>query len=67
MKTEWFVANVTALESPETVEYAILGVIFPDTAERAILKVILASFFGQARPYLRSGSHFLRQEPPLEP
>ena len=45
MKTEWFVANVTALESPETVEYAILGVIFPDTAERAILMVILASFF----------------------
>ena len=46
MKTEWLVTDVTAIESR-------------DRAERAILGVILAGrFFGQFRPYLWSGSHF---------
>ena len=47
MKTEWLVTNVTAVGSP-------------DGAERAILGVILAGhFFGQFKPYLLSGSHFV--------
>ena len=54
MEIEWFVANVTAMGSP-------------DRAERAILGVILAGrVFGHARLFLWWGSRFLRQEPPRE-
>ena len=47
MKIQWLVANVTAVGSPGRVERAIVGMIL---AERV---------FGQFRPYLRSGSHFV--------
>ena len=54
MKVKWLVADVTAVRSPER-------------PERAIFGVILAwRVFGQFRPYLGSGSHFVRQESPLE-
>ena len=55
MKKEWLVTDVTAICPP-------------DRAERAIFGVILAGqFFGQFRNVVLSGSHFLMQEPPLEP
>ena len=39
----------------------------PDRAERASLEVILyGCVFDQFRQYLRLGSHFVRQEPPLD-
>ena len=45
----------------------ITAVGFPEIAERAILGVILAwRCFGQFRPSLWSGSHFVMWEPPLE-
>ena len=54
MKIEWLVTNETAVG-------------YPDRAERVIFGVILAErVFGQIRQYLHSGSHFVRQEPPLE-
>ena len=47
MKIEWLVADVIAIVSP-------------DRGERAILEVILAGrCFGQFRPYLWPGSHFV--------
>jgi len=47
MKIEWLVTDVTPVE-------------FPDRAERAIMGLILAKLgFGQFRPYLQSGSHFV--------
>ena len=47
MKIECWVADVTAVGSP-------------DISERAILGVILAwHFFGQFRPYLLSGNYFV--------
>ena len=47
MKINWLVADITAVGSP-------------DRAERAILGVILTrGYFGQFRPYLWSGSHFV--------
>ena len=54
MKIKWLVIDVTAVESP-------------DRAERAILGVILSrQVFGQFRPCLWPGSNFMVQEPPLE-
>ena len=55
MKREWLVTDVTAVGSP-------------DRAGRAILGIFLAGrFFGQFRPYLWSGRHFVMREPPSEP
>ena len=54
MKIKWLVTNVTAVESPERAEHAILGVI---VARRA---------FGQFRSYLGSGNHFVIWERNLE-
>ena len=55
MKIEWLVADVTAVGAP-------------DKAERAILEVILdGRCFGLFRLYLWPGSHFVMQQPPLEP
>ena len=47
MKLDWLVTDVGAVGSP-------------DRAERAILRVTFAGhFFGQFRPYLWPGSHFV--------
>ena len=47
MKIMWLVTNVTAVRSP-------------DSAERAIVGVVLAwRFFGQFRPYVWAESHFV--------
>ena len=46
MKTEWLVANETALQSPDRSEHGILGVI------------LAGRFFGQFRPYLWSANNF---------
>ena len=54
MKTEWFVADVTAVRSIDRAECAILGVV---VAERV---------FGLSRSFLWSGNHFVVKEPPLE-
>ena len=54
MKIEWFVANLTAVGSLDRAEHAILGVI--------LVKLV----FDQYSSYLRSESHFVMQEPPLE-
>ena len=54
MKIEWLVVDVTAVGSL-------------DRAERAILGVIVAGHdFSPSRSCLRSGSHFVVYEPPLE-
>ena len=54
MKIEWLVTNVTAIG-------------LSGRAECAILEVILARcVFGQFRPYLQTGRHFVRQESPDE-
>ena len=45
MKIESLVSDVTAGESPERAEHAILGVVL--------------SVFGQSRPFLWSGSNFM--------
>ena len=49
MKIEWLVTDITTVRSAVRAEHAILG-------------VILAVCFGQFRPYLQSGSDFVRQE-----
>ena len=48
MKTEWLVADVTAVGSPNRAEHTILGVI-----------LAWLGIFGQLRPYLWLGSHFV--------
>ena len=45
VKIKWFVANVTAVGSPDRAEHAILGVI------------LTGHVFGQSRSLLWSGSH----------
>ena len=53
MKIEWLVTDATPVGSP-------------DRAERDILGMILG-VFGQFRPLLWSGSHFVIWESPLKP
>ena len=48
MKIEWLVANVTAVGCPDRAEPAILGVNY-----------FGLTFFGQFRPFMWSGSHFV--------
>ena len=59
MKIKWLVADVTAVESPDRAESAILGVICD--FGRAF------HFFCQFSLYLWPGNYFVMQEPPLEP
>ena len=54
MKMEWLVTDVTAVRSPGKAEHVIFGVI------------LAGRVFGQFRTYLRSESHFVMYEPPLE-